>query len=212
LPAVLADCQPFRDDFMIRNIKREIRILGFDDAAFEFDSPERTVPVIGVIYRGGDFIDGMLRTDVTIDGMDATDKLVERINSTRHKQQLRVLMFDGITLGGFNIIDIHKLHERTGLPVIVINRKMPGLKDVQKALRNFKDYKKRWVLIKKAGELKLCSLKGGKEVYYQSVGLSDEETEEMISLSTTRSFIPEPLRVAHIIATAFVKGESSGHA
>lgn len=197
---------------MIGKIKREIRVLGFDDAAFEHGSAGKSVPVVGVIFRGGDFIDGMLRTDITIDGTDATDKLIERINSSRHKQQLRIVMFDGITLGGFNIVDIHELHERTGLPVIVINRKMPNLANVQKALKNFKDYKNRWALIEKAGALKPCSLKGGKKVYYQSVGLSDENAEDMIILSTTRSFIPEPLRVAHLIATAVVKGESSGRA
>jgi len=197
---------------MIRKIKREIRILGFDDAAFEFKSAGKTVPVVGVIYRGGNFIDGMLRTDITIDGMDSTDKIIKRVNSTRHRQQLKVIMFDGITLGGFNIVDIHKLREQTGLPVIVINRKMPNLQSVQKALKKFKDYKKRWALIKKAGALKPCTLKGEKKVYYQSVGLSDEKAEEIIILSSTRSFIPEPLRVAHLIATAIVKGESSGRA
>lgn len=197
---------------MLRKFKNEIRILGFDDAAFEHGAKKRTVPVVGVIYRGGDFIDGMLRTDVKIDGMDATEQLVKRINSTRHKQQLRVIMFDGITLGGFNIVDIRALHERTQLPVIAIIRKMPDFKEVQKALKNFKDYKKRWAVIKKTGKPKPCVLKGGKKVYYQSVGLTDEEAEEIIVLSATHSFIPEPLRVAHIIATAFVKGESSGHA
>ena len=202
---------------MIKKIKREIRILGFDDAAFESGSAGKSVPVVGVVYRGGDFIDGMLRTDITIDGMDSTDKLIERINSTRHKQQLKVIMFDGITLGGFNIVDIRRLHEATGLPVIVIARKMPNLQNVQKALKNFKDYKKRWRLIEKAGEPKPCTLKprtlkGGKKVYYQSVGLSDKKAEEIIALSSTRSFIPEPLRVAHLIATAIVKGESSGRA
>ena len=195
-----------------KKIKREIRILGFDDAAFEPNTAGESVPVIGVVYRGGDFIDGMLRTDITIDGMDSTDKLIERINSTRHKQQIRVIMFDGITLGGFNIIDIHRLHEHTGLPVIVIARKMPNLQEVQKALKNFEDYKIRWKLIEKAGEPKPCALKGGKKVYYQSVGLSDKKAEEIIRLSSTRSFIPEPLRVAHLIATAIVKGESSGRA
>lgn len=197
---------------MIRKIKREIRILGFDDAAFDHESAGKSVPVVGVIYRGGNFIDGMLRTDITIDGMDSTDKIIKRVNSTRHKQQLKVIMFDGITLGGFNIVDICKLQERTGLPVIVINRKMPNLQEVQKALKKFKDYKKRWALIKKAGALKPCTLKGGKKLYYQSVGLSDEKTEDIIILSSTHSFIPEPLRVAHLIATAIVKGESSGRA
>jgi len=201
--------------------KPEIRILGFDDGAFDstrrgkrekLTAKNETVPVIGIIFRGGNFLDGALRTDITVDGLDSTDKLIELINSTRHKQQLRVIMIDGITLGGFNIVDIHKLHKRTGLPVIVVNRKMPDLQRVQKALKNFEDYKKRWELIKRAGKIRNCSLKEGKKIYYQSVGLDDEETEEILALSSTHSFIPEPLRVAHLIATAVVKGESFGRA
>lgn len=190
--------------------KSEIRILGFDDAPFS--AKDRTVPVIGVIYRGGKYPDGMLRTDVDVDGLDATDKLTEIINSTRHKQQLKVLMLDGITLGGFNIVDIKQLHEKTHLPVVVINRKHPNLADVEKALKNFKDYEKRWKMILNAGKIKSCSLKNNKKVYYQSIGLTDEETEEIIQLSCINSQIPEALRVAHLIATAIVKGESGGRA
>jgi endonuclease V-like protein UPF0215 family len=192
-------------------IKPEIRILGFDDGAFESKSKGK-VPVVGVIFRGGKFLDGALKTEVTIDGNDATEKIVKLINSSRHKQQLKVIMFDGVTLGGFNIVDIKKLNKKTGLPVIVINRKIPNLEEVKNALMNFKDFKQRWKKILNAGKIKECKIQENKKVYYQSVGLDDEETEEIIKLSTTRSFIPEPLRVAHIIATAFVKGESSGRA
>jgi endonuclease V-like protein UPF0215 family len=192
-------------------IKPEIRILGFDDGAFESKSKGK-VPVVGVIFRGGKFLDGALKTEVTIDGNDATEKIVKLINSSRHKQQLKVIMFDGVTLGGFNIVDIKKLNKETGLPVIVINRKIPNLKEVKNALRNFKDFERRWKKILNAGKIKECEIKENKKIYYQCVGLSDEDAEEIIRLSTTRSFIPEPLRVAHIIATAFVKGESSGRA
>lgn len=191
-------------------LKSEIRILGFDDGAFKPKS-KKLVPVIGVIFRGGKFLDGALKTDVRIDGTDATEKITKLINSTRHKQQLKVIMFDGITLAGFNIVDIKKLHEETGLPVIVINRKMPDLKSVRKALKNFKDFKFRWKTIQDAGKIKRCRLKD-RNIYYQSIGLKDADTREIIELSSTRSYIPEPLRVAHIIATAIVKGESGGRA
>ena len=202
--------------------KSEIRILGFDDGAHEdfrkwenrelSDEEKHKVPVVGVVFRGGDFLDGALRTDVTIDGLDSTDRLVEAINKTRHKRQLRIIMLDGVTLAGFNIVDIQRLRAETELPVIVFNRKMPGLDSVRKALKNFKDYEKRWELIEKAGEVKPHTLENGSRVYFQSTGLSDAEAKEVIDLSSTRGQIPEPLRVAHMIATAIVKGESTGRA
>ncbi len=112
-------------------LKPEIRIVGFDDGAFKPRS-KKLVPVIGVIFRGGNFLDGALKTQVRVDGTEATEKIVKLINSTRHKQQLKVIMLDGVTLAGFNVVDIKKLHEKTKLPVIVINRKMPDIKKVKK--------------------------------------------------------------------------------
>jgi len=192
-------------------LKSEIRILGFDDGAFTARSKE-PVLVIGVIFRGGKFLDGLLRTEVFVDGNEATEKIAKLINSTRHKQQLKVIMFDGITLAGFNVVDVKKLNEQTRLPVIVINRKRPDLKKVKNALKKFDDFDLRWIAIENAGEIKECVVKDFKNVYYQNIGIDDETAKEVIKLSCTRSYIPEPLRIAHIIATGVVRGESYGRA
>ena len=42
------------------------------------------------------------------------------------------------------------------------------------------------------------------------MGLKLEDAMEIVKFSTTRSAIPEPLRVAHIIAAGIVTGESKG--
>ncbi|KAF0194616.1 MAG: hypothetical protein FD167_5869, partial [bacterium] len=150
--------------------KPEIRILGFDDSSFK--RTDKKVAVVGVVYRGGSFLDVVLKTEVAVDGLDATEKLAKLLNKSRHKPQLKVLMFDGIALGGFNVIDIKNLYKQTGLPVIVINRKHPDLDSVQEALKNnFKDSKKRWDMILSAGKIKVCNLKNGKKVYYQAMGM-----------------------------------------
>jgi endonuclease V-like protein UPF0215 family len=191
-------------------VKEEIRILGIDDGPFK--RKDKKVIVVGVVFRGGEFIDGLLRTYVDVDGLDATEKLSEMINYSRHKQQLKVIMLDGITLGGFNIIDVKKLYSETKIPVIVINRKIPDLKSIKVALeKNFDDFEKRWKMILNAGKIK--ELKFEKfSIYYQNVGLEDEDAEEIIMISVKHAQIPEPLRVAHLIATGIVKGESEGHA
>ena len=133
-------------------IKKEIRILGIDDSYFEKN--QEKVLVIGVIFRGGLFIDGLLSTYVEVDGLDATEKLITMINNSRHKKQLKVIMLDGITLAGFNLVDIKELNKKTGLPIIVINRKLPDLKKVEIALKSFTDYEKRIKIVENAGSLK----------------------------------------------------------
>ena len=195
----------------MRSIKQEIRILGFDDAPFKPRSHEKVL-VIGVIYRGGNFLDGIIKTEITGDELDATKRIIQVVNKSRHKEELRVLMFKGITIGGFNIIDIKKLYEKTDLPIIVIARKKPNLKKIKKALKNFDDFEKRWEFIRNAGKIYKMKIKKNKSLYYQFIGLKRDEVEKIISLSCTRSLIPEPLRVSHLIASAMVKGESKGRA
>ena len=195
----------------MKNIKREIRILGFDDAPFIPRSKDN-VPVIGVVFRGGDFLDGILKIEVTIDGMNATKILAELINKSKHKKQLRIIMLDGITLGGFNTINISELYEKTGLPVVAINRKKPDLEKIKTALKNFDDFDERWECVKDAGRFYKTKIEKNKNIYFQFKGLKRMEAERIIKLSCTRSLIPEPLRVAHLIASALVKGEGGGRA
>ncbi len=195
----------------MRNIKKEIRIVGFDDAPF-IPRSKGNVPIIGVVFRGGKFLDGIFKTEIEIDGMNATNILTRLLNNSKHKEQLKVIMLNGITMGGFNMIDISKLSKKTGLAVIVINRKKPNLKKIKKALKRFNNFEKRWGCIKNAGSIYMMKLEKNKNTYYQFNGLKQKEAERIIKLSCTRSLIPEPLRVAHLIASALIKGESGGRA
>ena len=192
------------------NVKKEVRILGIDDAPFT-KGKDKEVLVIATIFRGGEFLDGVLRTYVTCDGNDATDKIVEMINRSRHKPQLRVVMTDGIALGGFNLLDIHEIFRRTQLPVVIVMRKYPDLEKIREALKKFEDWEERWEKVVRAGKIHKFKV-GTKEIYYQFVGLKKEEVERILKLTLKRGLVPEPLRVAHLIATAIIFGESRGRA
>ncbi|MCD6402925.1 MAG: DUF99 family protein [Candidatus Aenigmarchaeota archaeon] len=190
-------------------MKREIRVIGFDDGPFTPRSRGNAL-VVGVVTRGGEFVDGVLRIYVKIDGLDATKVLSDAINNSKHKPQLRVIMLNGITIAGFNLIDIEELFEKTSLPVIVVNRKRPNMKKFKEALKNFEDFEKRWKIVKKAGPIKKVEVKDDKFIYFQASGIEDIKAAEVIKLTCTHSLIPEPLRLAHLIASAMVKGESGG--
>ena len=49
-------------------------------------------------------------------------------------------------------------------------------------------------------------------IYVQPIGISIEKLKEVLKIVCTRSNIPEPLRLAHLIASGVVKGESRGRA
>jgi endonuclease V-like protein UPF0215 family len=181
-------------------IKPEIRILGIDDGSLVDDK----VLVVGVVFRGGFWIDGLLSTYIERDGLDATKKIIEMVKNTKHKD-LGVIMFDGVTLGGFNTIDIKKINEETELPCIVVIRKM----SIKNALKYLKNPEEREKMIENAGKIYRIELKDDKVLYYQFCGLTREEAEKLIKITAIHSSLPEPVRVAHIIATGVVRGEAS---
>jgi hypothetical protein len=195
----------------MHSIKDEIRILGFDDGPFKPRSHQKVL-VVGVVHRGGKFFDGVIRTWIICDGLNATEKIAKLVNETKHKEEIQVLMFKGITIAGFNMIDVKKLYEKTGIPVIIVMRKEPDMDKFKQALKNFDNYEKRLDFIRNAGKIYKVKIKKNKSIYYQFIGLEKKEAEKIIKLSSTRSLIPEPLRVAHLIASAMVDGESRGRA
>lgn len=191
---------------MFKKIKPEIRVLAWDDGPFE-KGKKAKVPLIGAIYRGGSFPDGFLSIEIDQDGSDATQKIAEATNRTKHKEQLRAIMLDGITFAGFNTVDITKLNKETNLPVIVITRKNTDFGKFRKAMKKLKGFKERWNNVEKAGKLI-----NYKKIYFQKIGLTEKEAKKLLDLTTTRSYIPEPIRVAHLVASAIVRGESIGRA
>ena len=193
-----------------RAVKEEIRIIGVDDSPFTFKS-NHEVLILGTIHRGGGYLEGVVSSNVMVDGEDATYKIIRMITQTKHKAQLQVIMLDGIAMGGFNVVDITELGNRTYLPVIVITRNKPNLRKVKSALMNVENWEKKYELMKKAGKIHEFKMLSG-AIYFQCYGVSPEKSKEIIKVSISRGHMPEPIRTAHIIASGIVDGESRGRA
>lgn len=192
-----------------RIIKQEIRILGIDDSPFPSHTKDEVL-LVGTVFRAGNWMDGVLSTHIDGDGVDATEKITEMVKKSRNLGQLGVIMLDGITFGGFNVVNIRRVYESTGIPVIVIMRKIPNFDRIEKALKRFDEWEDRWANIIEAGEV--YKVENSEPVYMQIHGIDRKDADEIVRISATRSAIPEPIRVAHIIAAGIVKGESKGSA
>ena len=185
----------------LRVIKPEIRILGVDDGKFTPHSKAQ-VPVVGVVFRGGYWLDGVMSTQITVDGFDATAKISSMIRNSPHYKQLRVVMLNGITFGGFNVVDIKALNAETNLPVIAVTTRKPDLTRIHLALKNLPNSEERWRAVVTAGEIFPVVTRGGKQgVYVEVAGVAKEVAVEILRLTATRSKIPEALRVAHLVAS-----------
>jgi len=188
--------------------KREIRIIGIDDGFFIKHKHRKTI-LVGAIMRGAHQLDGVLSTRITIDGWDVTDKIIKMIKKSSHYYQLRIIMLNGVTFAGFNVVDLEKLYKTLELPIIVVIRKKPDLSEFKKALMHLDDWKDRWNLIEKLEEPKPVDTKYG-TTYYQKIGISDDDAKDIIKRTAINSRIPEPVRVAHLIAMGVTKGYSRG--
>jgi endonuclease V-like protein UPF0215 family len=188
-----------------RIIKPEIRVLGVDDGMFVPHS-KGFAPIVGVVFRGGYWLDGVMNTKVEVDGFDATEKIAAMITSSPHHKQLRVIMLDGVTFAGFNVVDIKKLNEETRLPVIAVTRDRPDFGEIRKALKKLPFPAKRWKAVVDAGEIFEVTTRSKKErVYMEIRGILEEDARKILKLTSTRSSVPEALRVAHLIASGIGK-------
>jgi endonuclease V-like protein UPF0215 family len=188
-----------------RIIKPEIRVLGVDDGIFVPHS-KGFAPIVGVVFRGGYWLDGVMNTRVEVDGFDATEKIAAMVTSSPHHKQLRVIMLDGVTFAGFNVVDIKKLSEETKLPVIAVTRDRPDFGEIRKALEKLPFPAKRWKAVVDAGEIFEVNTRSRKErVYMEISGIVEEDARKILKLTSTRSSVPEALRVAHLVASGISK-------
>jgi len=184
-----------------RAIKPEIRVLGVDDGVF-IPHIKGLVPVVGVVFRGGYWLDGVMHAKVGVDGLDATSKIASMILNSPHYKQLRIIMLDGITFAGFNVVDIKKLNMEIKLPVVAVTREKPNLAEIRVALKNLPKSEERWKAMQSAGEMfEVSTRREGEKIYMQISGIFEEDARRILRLTSTRSSIPEALRVAHLIAS-----------
>jgi len=190
-----------------RCIKPEIRVLGVDDGDF-VPRTKGLADVVGVVYRGGYWLEGVMHTKIEVDGMDATEKIADMIKDSPHYDQLRVVVLDGITFAGFNVVDIKELFKRVKLPTIAIVREKPNFEEIKMAIKNLPEYEKRWKIVNNTGKIiKVQTRKAAEAVYMQVAGISEEDAKKIVRNTSTRSNVPEALRVAHIIASGLTKSK-----
>jgi endonuclease V-like protein UPF0215 family len=208
-----------------------MNVLGFDDGPFERDH-RGDVLLVGVVCAGTR-LDGVVSGRVRRDGADATRKMIELVRGSQFAAHVRAVMLQGIAVAGFNVVDIHELSAVLGMPVLVVTRRPPDMSAVRRAL--FSDVPRRrprvpgaarkWALIERAGIVEPLGtsrramrrgptgLRGGDQrLWIQRAGLSIDAARRLVGDTTLHGNVPEPLRLAHLIAGGIVTGRSRGRA
>ncbi len=181
--------------------KRGIRIAAFDDGPFAKGS--RNALVVGVIGRER-LVEGILSFSVSIDGDDATRKLVASLKHSRFLEQVKLIAINGITFAGLNVVDTVALYGALRIPVIAVTRKKPHSSLLKNAVRKAGGGgtdKKIKIIDGIAHSSGLLRIHG---IYVQQTGTSGALGGDILDNSL------ELLRLAHLVASGIVRGESKG--
>lgn len=185
---------------------RLIRVAGFDDAPFDRDDAGGPVHVAGVVCAGTRF-EGMVWGTATKDGFDATEVIAGLLEDSKYLPQIRAVLLDGIAVGGLNVIDLPELSARLARPCIAVMRKMPDVEGVRRVIRDLPDPERRLAMLERAGPIHQRP-----PFFVQVAGITADAAFELLARVTDTGHVPEALRIAHLIGSAVIDGESRGRA
>jgi len=142
---------------------------------------------------------------VTVDGLDAQAaafRMLKKLN------EYEVVFLDGVTYAGFNIIDPKELGRLVGKPVVTIFKHDLVLDKVKIALsKNFSDWRLRFAVIESIFRESRLIHTPWRRLRIFVYGQSYEAIiDDIIKLQNT-SPIPEPLRLADIIASGLTRND-----
>jgi endonuclease V-like protein UPF0215 family len=181
-------------------------VAGVEDGSFEAfrrgsaEPGQHTLLCLSVL-RGSVIQDVRLHR-VEVDGLDATEKLLDMLSGLR----VDAVILGGVTFAGFNVVDVECVNREAHVPVIVFSSEPPDAEATLGALRkHFGDWRERWRRYEALGEIRALRIGGYPAVYYECVGCSAAFAEDVLVDQAVYIRTPEAVRVAGMVA----KGLSS---
>mgnify|MGYP001770753861 CR=1 FL=1 len=143
---------------------------------------------------------GVAASLVHVDGLDATSVLAGLAGVLAAGGE-GVLFLDSLTVAGFNVISLPAVTRLTGLPAVVVYTYRPSLERLEAPLRqHFPDAELRLRVLSPISGARLVATRRG-DLYLIAWGIGYGEARDLVELYQVYSRVPEPLRVAHRVAS-----------
>lgn len=184
--------------------------MAVDDG--EFLRTDRRAPIAAVAVVLPDRVEAVAIGSVTVDGEDATERLIALVRAVGPLDGVRAILLDGCVLGGFNVVDLVRLGRELGLPVVAVTRRRPDFVRIRAALRKWfpDDHAARWRRLRQRPLFAVPT--AGPSIYACVTGCRRADAIALVHRAATRGFWPEPLRLAHLIASASTRARAGGAA
>ncbi|MDT7878683.1 MAG: DUF99 family protein [Candidatus Caldarchaeales archaeon] len=188
--------------------KPGFRILGIAES-FNPALGEKSF-LAGVVERADMIIDGFVVGQCTVGGMDSTGAIIEMYRELG-RGDINLIMLGGCVISLFNIVDLAKVSEETGLPLICVTyNPSEGLEQIIRD-RFPHDWEERLRVYSANGPREEVLLKTGYKVYVRWIGLSRRSAEVVLNRFTVSGRVPEPVRVARLLARSLLRLGAKTH-
>ncbi|MFP4531040.1 MAG: DUF99 family protein [Halodesulfurarchaeum sp.] len=152
----------------------------------------------GAVVTATRVVDGFAFETCTVGGLDATAS-IETLFESLDREDLQYLFVSGIAPAWFNVLDLGRLHEATGLPVLSVSfEASPGLEAPLQEAFSGSELERRLERYEAQPDRQPVAV-NEETRFVRSVGLS-EPAERVVSAFTPAGGRPEPLRVARLAA------------
>jgi hypothetical protein len=184
----------------LRVHKRGVRVLGIAES-FRKTAPKSSLA--GVVMRKDLRIDGFGSAEISVGGDDATEGILE-IFGGLERSDINALLLNGSVISWFNIVDLDRVREETSLPVVSLTyQESEGLEGCIR--KRFSHPEEKIDMYRRLGPREAVRLKTGFLVYVRSLGATAEETKGLLNSFTLEGKVPEPLRVARLLARSMIR-------
>ena len=169
--------------------------------AESFRPSQKWSVLAGAVMRGDLVVDGLAVGRASVGGDDATSS-ISSLYRRLGRNDVNLLMVSGCILSFYNIIDIDGLARRTGLPIVCLTYKeTSGIEDT--IARHFPErVEEKLAAYRRLGSRKRVALGSGRTVFVRTSGISDKEALSTVQRFTLQGSVPEPVRVARLLARA----------
>jgi endonuclease V-like protein UPF0215 family len=151
-------------------------------------------------------IDGFCSGRVTVGGSDATGTILAMIRSL-DRPDINIVLLSGCVIAWFNVIDVGRIALESEIPVICVTYEASeGLLDDLR--RHFPDDKERVCAYQRLGDRVPLELGPDRTIYLRAAGIGLPDAARFCRDFTLEGKVPEPLRVARLLARQFSPQES----
>ena len=152
----------------------------------------RASMLAGVVMRRDLVIDGFVLGHATIGGDDAAEQIAA-MHARLGRADVGIIVVSGAVISSYNVVDLQRLRERAGVPAVAVSYDEPAGGGVGGP---------RAALFAGLGPRARIRLRTSHDLYVRCAGCRPEQAGRLLDSMTVQGSVPEPLRIARLLARA----------